>query len=129
VSCYRVNCRFAGAAFFQQVLSLFSNLFTSPRGGNRIEAISNGVVIYARDMHKSAEFYRQSFGSVTTGEVTEGLIDLESTNGVGEIRIHQAAKGVKLGIVYPYAYLLKIQASGVMGGGIWNDERCPALVP
>jgi predicted enzyme related to lactoylglutathione lyase len=64
-----------------------------------MEAIFNGVVIYARDMHKSAEFYRRFFGFTTTGEVTEGLIDLESTNGGGEIRIHQAAKSVKLGQV------------------------------
>jgi predicted enzyme related to lactoylglutathione lyase len=64
-----------------------------------MEAIFNSVVIYARDMHKTAEFYRRFFGFAATGEVIEGLIELESTNGGAGIRIHQAAKSVKLGQV------------------------------
>ena len=57
------------------------------------------IVIYARDMHKTAEFYSQHFGLQTTGEVVEGLIELRATQGGASILIHQAAKSVKLGQV------------------------------
>jgi predicted enzyme related to lactoylglutathione lyase len=57
------------------------------------------VVIYARDMAKTAAFYSQHFGLETTGEVVEGLIELIATNGGAAILIHQAAKSVKLGQV------------------------------
>jgi predicted enzyme related to lactoylglutathione lyase len=55
------------------------------------------VIIYARDMHKSAAFYTTHFGFQTTGEIREGLIELESKTGGANILIHQAAKSVKLG--------------------------------
>jgi predicted enzyme related to lactoylglutathione lyase len=64
-----------------------------------MDAIFNSVVIYARDMQKTAEFYRKFFGFATTGEVVEGLIELTSVNGGANLRIHQAAKSVKLGQV------------------------------
>ena len=57
------------------------------------------IILYARDMQKSAEFYRQHFGFRTTGEVVEGLIELSAVNGGANILIHQAAKTVKLGQV------------------------------
>ena len=57
------------------------------------------IILYARDMQKSAEFYRQHFGFETTGEVVEGLIELLAVNGGAGILIHQAAKTVKLGQV------------------------------
>jgi len=57
------------------------------------------VIIYARDMKKTAAFYSQHFGLETTGEVVEGLIELRTTNGGAAILIHQAAKSVKLGQV------------------------------
>ena len=57
------------------------------------------IIIYARDMQKSTEFYRQHFGFRTTGEVVEGLIELSAVNGGASILIHQAAKSVKLGQV------------------------------
>jgi predicted enzyme related to lactoylglutathione lyase len=57
------------------------------------------VIIYARDMKKTAAFYSGHFGFRTTGEVSEGLIELEATNGGAGILIHQAAKSVKLGQV------------------------------
>jgi predicted enzyme related to lactoylglutathione lyase len=64
-----------------------------------VDAIFNSVVIYARDMQKTAEFYRKFFGLATTGLVVEGMIDLNSPSGGASIRIHQAAKSVKLGQV------------------------------
>jgi predicted enzyme related to lactoylglutathione lyase len=64
-----------------------------------MDAIFNSVVIYARDMQKTAEFYRKFFGFTTTGQVVEGLIDLTPPNGGAHIRVHQAAKSVKLGQV------------------------------
>jgi predicted enzyme related to lactoylglutathione lyase len=57
------------------------------------------VVIYARDMKKTAAFYSEHFGFRTTGEVLEGLIELHATTGGAGILIHQAAKSVKLGQV------------------------------
>jgi predicted enzyme related to lactoylglutathione lyase len=57
------------------------------------------VVIYARDMQKTAAFYSEHFGLQTTGEVIEGLIELRATDGGAGILIHRAAKSVKLGQV------------------------------
>lgn len=57
------------------------------------------IILYARDMQKSASFYSRHFGFQTTGEVVEGLIELTTTDGGASILIHQAAKSVKLGQV------------------------------
>jgi predicted enzyme related to lactoylglutathione lyase len=57
------------------------------------------LIIYARDMKKTATFYSEHFGFQTTGEVVEGLIELRATDGGAGILIHQAAKSVKLGQV------------------------------
>ena len=48
------------------------------------------IIIYARDMRRTAAFYRDHFGFTTTGEVFEGLIELHSANGGAGILIHQA---------------------------------------
>lgn len=57
------------------------------------------VLIYARDMQRTAAFYSRHFGFKTSGEIVEGLIELTPTNGGATILIHQAAKSVKLGQV------------------------------
>ena len=57
------------------------------------------VIIYARDMQKSAMFYSKYFGFKTTGEVVEGLVELHAPEGGVGILIHQAARSVKLGQV------------------------------
>jgi predicted enzyme related to lactoylglutathione lyase len=57
------------------------------------------VIIYARDMHKTAAFYSSHFGFKTTGEIREGLIELHPASGGAGILIHQAAKSVRLGQV------------------------------
>lgn len=57
------------------------------------------IMIYARDMHKTAQFYSKFFGFRTSGEVVEGLIELTPQNGGTTILIHQAAKSLKLGHV------------------------------
>jgi predicted enzyme related to lactoylglutathione lyase len=57
------------------------------------------IILYARDMRKSAEFYRQYFGFETSGEVVEGLIELSAAEGGASILIHHAAKSIKLGQV------------------------------
>lgn len=57
------------------------------------------IVIYARDMQKTAAFYSTHFGFDTTGEVLEGLIELRAVHGGASILIHQAAKSVRLGQV------------------------------
>jgi predicted enzyme related to lactoylglutathione lyase len=57
------------------------------------------IIIYARDMQKSAAFYSKHFGFSTSGQVVEGLIELIPNGGGAGILIHQAAKSVKLGQV------------------------------
>ena len=57
------------------------------------------IIIYARDMKKTAAFYSKHFGFATSGEVVEGLIELQGQTGGAGILIHQAAKSVKLGQV------------------------------
>ena len=58
----------------------------------------NTIIIYAKDMQKTAGFYSRFFGFETTGQVVEGLIELTSSTGTS-ILVHQAAKSVKLGQV------------------------------
>jgi predicted enzyme related to lactoylglutathione lyase len=55
------------------------------------------VIVYARDIHKTAAFYGMHFGFETTGEILEGLIELRAPSGGAAILVHQAAKSVKLG--------------------------------
>ena len=55
------------------------------------------VMVYARDMQRTADFYRAHFGFETTGEVAEGLIELRAPGGGAGILVHQAARSVKLG--------------------------------
>lgn len=57
------------------------------------------IILYARDMKKTAAFYEKFFGFETSGEIVEGLIELRSKSGGANILIHQAAKSVKLGQV------------------------------
>ncbi|MGO2240212.1 MAG: VOC family protein [Halomonas sp.] len=57
------------------------------------------IIIYARDMQKTAAFYSKHFGFETSGQVVEGLIELQASHGGASILIHQAAKSVKLGQV------------------------------
>ena len=62
-----------------------------------MSAALNTIIIYARNMQKTACFYRDFFGFETSGLVVEGLIELRSSNGGANLLIHQAAKSLKLG--------------------------------
>jgi predicted enzyme related to lactoylglutathione lyase len=64
-----------------------------------MSAVLNTILIYARNPSVTAEFYRKHFDFQTTGEMTEGLIELTSPASGAAILIHQAAKTVKLGQV------------------------------
>jgi catechol 2,3-dioxygenase-like lactoylglutathione lyase family enzyme len=55
------------------------------------------ILIYARDMRRTATFYGKHFGFKTSGETIEGLVELNPPTGGAAILVHQAAKGVKLG--------------------------------
>ena len=55
------------------------------------------VILYARDMERTARFYCEHFGFQTSRDVVEGLIELRAPGGAAEILIHQAAKSLKLG--------------------------------
>ncbi|MEP7382977.1 MAG: VOC family protein [Gemmatimonadota bacterium] len=55
------------------------------------------VLIYARDMQRTAAFYARHFGFACCCEVVEGLLTLTAAAGGAELVIHQAAKSVKLG--------------------------------
>jgi hypothetical protein len=56
------------------------------------------VMLYARDVQRSAAFCRSHFGFVPVMPAVEGLITLPSASGRARIVIHQAAKSVKLGL-------------------------------
>ncbi len=58
----------------------------------------HAIMIYVRDMGRTADFYQRYFGLTSSGEV-EGLIELSSPDGGSVILIHQAAKSLKLGQV------------------------------
>lgn len=64
-----------------------------------MDVASATIILYARDMQKSAAFYARHFGFQTTGVVNEGLVELKAPSGGVDILLHQAAKGVKLGQV------------------------------
>ena len=55
------------------------------------------IIIYAKDMKRSAEFYSKHFGFETSGEIAEGLIELNAPGSGASILIHQAAKSLKQG--------------------------------
>ena len=55
------------------------------------------ILIYARDMPRTATFYSKHFGFKTSGTVVEGLIELRALTGGAAILVHQAARSVKLG--------------------------------
>ena len=56
----------------------------------------HAVMIYAKDMQKTAAFYQHFFGLASRGMV-DGLIELNSPDGAAVILIHQAAKSMKFG--------------------------------
>ncbi|MET3118077.1 putative enzyme related to lactoylglutathione lyase [Undibacterium sp. GrIS 1.8] len=56
----------------------------------------NAIMIYAKDIQKTADFYQQFFGFSSKPE-SEGLVELVSPDGSTMILIHQAAKSLKLG--------------------------------
>ena len=77
-----------------------------------MEPLLGTILIYARDMQKTAKFYSEFFGFETDGRVVEGLIELIPKNGGATILIHQAAKSLKLGQV---AVKLTFHVSDVAG--------------
>ncbi len=64
-----------------------------------MQSTFNTILLYAKSMQATAEFYQKYFGFISTGEVIEGLIELKSQNRGAKILIHQASKGIKLGQV------------------------------
>ncbi|BEP96152.1 hypothetical protein GmRootA79_45360 [Acidovorax sp. A79] len=85
------------------------------------------VIIYAKDMHRTARFYSENFGYETSGEISEGLIELRPIAGGAEILIHQAAKSLRLGsaaIKMSFAvtdvqkFVAAAKATGVVFGAI-----------
>ncbi|MBU2899218.1 VOC family protein [Vibrio hepatarius] len=64
-----------------------------------MDASLGTIMIYARNMETTADFYSKYFNFQTTGEVVDGLIELVPNNGGSSILIHQAAKSIKLGQV------------------------------
>ena len=59
----------------------------------------NTIIIYARNPQKTCEFYTKYFGFFSTGEVVEGVIELNTPHKGANLSILQAAKSVKLGQV------------------------------
>jgi predicted enzyme related to lactoylglutathione lyase len=59
----------------------------------------NSLIIYARDVTKTATFYQRYFGYLLAPDQTDGMVALVSPAGGARLAIHQAAKSVKLGQV------------------------------
>jgi catechol 2,3-dioxygenase-like lactoylglutathione lyase family enzyme len=57
----------------------------------------NRILLYARNVRRSVEFYRRHFGFVLVDDDGGGVVELASGTGGASIMVHQAAKGVKLG--------------------------------
>jgi len=55
------------------------------------------IIIYARDVRKTAAFYCEHFGFTATED--SGMVELLAVNGGAGLLIHPAAKSVKLGQV------------------------------
>lgn len=55
------------------------------------------LLIYAKDMQRTAQFYVAHFGYASNYTVVDGLIELKPANEGAEILIHQAAKSLKFG--------------------------------
>lgn len=55
------------------------------------------LLIYAKDMQRTARFYAENFGFTTNYEVVDGLIELVAGDDGAGILIHQAAKSLKFG--------------------------------
>lgn len=49
-----------------------------------MEATLGAIMIYARDMERTAKFYSQLFNFQTTGDVVDGLIELTPLSGERE---------------------------------------------
>lgn len=62
-----------------------------------MEAVFEGVTIYAKDVQKTASFYKSHFGFVGSLEAVEGLVVLHSPNNGLSITVIKAAKSLKLG--------------------------------
>jgi len=62
-----------------------------------MQVVLNTIMIYAKDMKRTADFYKEHFGFHTSGDVVEGLIELTSQPSGTTLLIHQAAKSLKLG--------------------------------
>ncbi len=57
----------------------------------------NLIVIYAKDIQRTAGFYQTHFGFTSQGSVDTGLIELVAPEGGASILVLQAGKQVKLG--------------------------------
>ena len=71
---------------------------TLPSSANMRPTLST-ILIYARDVERSAAFYCKYFGFTLSSDQAEGLITLETPSGGARIVLHRAAKSVKLGQV------------------------------
>ncbi len=57
----------------------------------------NKILIYAKDVQRTSEFYERHFGFNSKADEDGRIIELTSAGGGANILIHQAGKGLKLG--------------------------------
>lgn len=60
-------------------------------------SLLNTIILYAKNMQKTASFYQQYFGFEGGREVVDGLMELTHPQGGVTLLIHQAARSVKGG--------------------------------
>ena len=59
--------------------------------------ILNLIVLYAKDIQRTASFYERCFDFTSRGSAAEGLVELVAPSGGASILVLQAGKGVKHG--------------------------------
>lgn len=67
----------------------------------------NHILIYAKDMQRTSDFYTRYFGFIAKADSDWQIIELISQNGDAHILIHQAGKGVKIGQVTIWIFICK----------------------
>jgi predicted enzyme related to lactoylglutathione lyase len=63
---------------------------------NRTPALGR-IILYVRDVERSAGFYATHFGYVAQRELGDRIVELHGPAGAANIMLHPAAKGQKLG--------------------------------
>ena len=89
------------------------------------------IVLYVRDVERSAAFYAEQFGYVPRREADDRIVELDGPAGAANIMLHAAAKGQKTGqvtvkLVFDVAdvegFMASAQQKGLSFGALHHGE-------